>query len=601
MTRHVLTFEPANPDALNLLGSIALHGGHATAAAGILTQAVQAAPQAAAPRINLGHALKATGRLTEAIQSYRAAVRLQPTDPWSRYALGNALLAAGQLDSAEAQLREATRIAPDFPDAHNNLGHTLRQLGRPNEAEAAFRRALDRAPNRAEWHLNLALALGEQKRTDDAIAALDQAVRLAPDHIDALHAYGTMLVRTRRYREAVPPLRRLRTLLPGKPDPFAGLVQALTCLGQFDEAVALGRETVAQAPDLAGARSNLGAALLALTRLDEAEAEFNKALLLDPGHAAARSGRALTRLTAGRLEEAWDDYEARLDAQRMMTAGDAPKLVDPTRLPGEPWTGEPRNGRSLLVYPEQGLGDLIQMVRYATLLARDGPVSWVVPTSLRRLLAGMPAIETVVTPEEVPPEHDLHCSVMSLPRLFRTSAATIPGGIAYLRTDPVLAEEWRGILQTKADPAVRKICLAWQGNPDYPFDGLRSIPPDLLRTLGGISDVMFVSLQVPRPDKTPPLPMIDLTCQLKDFADTAALMKALDLIVTVDTSVAHLAGALGRPVWLLNRFNTDWRWMLQREDSPWYPSMRIFRQSTPGDWHGVLATVRRMIADPSAA
>jgi tetratricopeptide (TPR) repeat protein len=594
LTRHILRFEPGHADALNLLGSITLHSGRADAAIGILVQAVDAASRAPAPRINLGHALKAVGRLADAIEAYRVAVRQQPRNGQARYALGNGLLADGQHGVAEAELREATRLLPRFAGAHNNLGHALRQLGRPKDAEAAFRRAIALMPDQAEWHLNLALALGEQRRTLDAIAALQAALRRAPDNQDALHALGTLLVKSRRFEEAIPPLRRLRGLQPGRPDPFSGLAQALTALGVFEEALALARDTVRLVPDSAGARSNLGAALLAFGDLSEAEAEYELALRLDPGHALARTGRAFVRLRQGRLEEGWEDYEARLDAQRMGSDQEVSLPIDPRDLSGATWTGEARNGRSLLVYPEQGLGDAIQMVRYAALLAGDGPVFWAAPTSLRRLLTGVAGITELLTPEDAMPPHDLHCSVMSLPRLCRTTLATIPGGVPYLRADPAQAAAWRARL---SDSTGRKIGLAWQGNPEYLLDKLRSISPERLRLLDGARDTNFVSLQLPRPPVAPPLPMIDPTGELSDFADTAALMAALDLIITVDTSVAHLAGALGRPVWLLNRFNTDWRWLMDRDDSPWYPTMRIFRQSAPRDWDGVLAAVRAALHD----
>lgn len=595
--RHILTFEPTHPEALNLLGSIALRNGDATTAIGVLTQAVALAPRMAEARINLGHGLKAQGRLTEAIASYHAAIRLDPRDAQARYALGNGLFVDRQLEAAEVELRHATRLAPGFAGAHNNHGHVLRQLGRPKDAEAAFRRALRLVPEQVDWHLNLALALGEQQRPASAIAALQDALRFAPDNVVALHAYGTMMVRARQYEIAIPVLRRLRALQPDEPDPFVGLAQALTAIGEFDEALFLARETVGRVPDDAGARSNLGSALLALGRMTEAEAEFDIALSLDPTHVFARTGRAFVRLREGRLEEAWDDYEVRFEAQRMGSDEELSLLVDPATLSGEAWTGDPREGRTLVVYPEQGLGDQIQMVRYAPLLVGDGPVIWAAPPTLRRLLSGAPGIATLMTMGEAIPPHDLHCSIMSLPRLFRTSLATIPRHVPYLWADPEQTALWRERLSGKSG---RKIGLAWQGNPGYLLDRLRSIPPELLVALDGTRDAVFVSLQLPRPDVPPPLPMIDMTDQISDFADTAALMAALDLIITVDTSVAHLAGALGRHVWLLNRVNTDWRWLMDREDSPWYPTMRIFRQSGPRDWTSVLRAVRAAL-DNSAA
>jgi tetratricopeptide (TPR) repeat protein len=597
ITRQVLMHQPAHADALNLLGSIALRNGQPDAAAAILQQAASAAPRATGPRINLGHALKAAGRLGEAIEAYRCAVRLKPRDAQAQYALGTGLLADGQYEAAEAALREATRAAPQFADAYNNLGHVLRQLGQPAEAEAAFRQALGVDPGQAEWHLNLALAVGEQHRTADAITALRDALSLAPDHVDALHAYGTLLVRTGRFEDAIGPLRRLRARQPGSPDPFAGLAQALTALGEVEEALALAQETVRLVPDSAGARSNLGAALLAVGRLADAADQYEVALELEPQHALGRTGRAFVRLRQGRLEEAWDDYEARLDAQRLGSDQELTLLVDPNRLSGEAWDGGPRHGRSLLVYPEQGQGDAIQMARYGALLGSDGPVLWVVPPSLRRLMIGVVGITRVLTPQDEIPPHDLHCSVMSLPRLFRTSLRTIPGGVPYVHADPVQTEVWRARL---AGCTGRKIGLAWQGNPDYLLDRLRSVPPQQLALLSGARDVVFVSLQLPQPATPPPLPLIDLTEELTDFGDTAALIMALDLVITVDTSVAHLAGALGRPVWLLNRFNTDWRWLMDRNDSPWYPTMRIFRQPAPRDWDSVLTEVRAALDGDAA-
>jgi Flp pilus assembly protein TadD len=587
--RHILSFEADNPEALNLLGSIALRNGHPEPAIAILTRAAALAPRMAEARINLGHALKATSRLADAIVSYREAVRLKPRDAQTRNALGSGLLADGRNEAAEAEFREATRLAPRFAGAHNNHGHVLRMLGRPKDAEAAFRRALRLAPEQVDWHLNLALALGEQQKSAGALAALRDALLLAPDNVVALHAYGTMLVRAKQFDVAIPVLRHLRDLQPGEPDPFSGLAQALTAIGEFEEALALARETVDIVPDSAGARSNLGSALLALSRLPEAETEFEHALRLEPTHPHARTGRAFVRLREGRLEEAWDDYEARLEAQRAASAMEQTVLVDPATLSGEAWTGAPREGRSLLVYPEQGQGDQIQMVRYAALLAGDGPVLWAAPPSLLRLLSTAPGISSLLTTGDEYPPHDLHCSIMSLPRMFRTSLATIPGGVPYLRADPARTLMWRERL---GSGGVRKIGLTWQGNPDYLLDTLRSIPSAELAALEGVRDTLFVSLQVPRPDVLPPLEIFDMTNELTDFADTAALLEALDLIITVDTSVAHLAGALGRPVWLLNRFNSDWRWMSTRTDSPWYPTMRIFRQSAPRVWSDVLTAVR---------
>lgn len=596
--QHILSAAPAHPEALNLLGSIALRAGQLEPAIQVLTRAAAAAPRAAEPRINLGHALKAAERIPEALDAYREAVRLKPRDPQGRYALGNGFIAAGDMVAAERELREAIRLFPRFGDAHNNLGHVLRALGRPGDAEAEFTRALKIDPSQTNWMLNLALAQGEQKRADDAMDTLRRVLRQAPDRMEALHALGILMVRAQRFEEAIPPLQRLRTLQKDTPDPFSGLAQALTALGRFDEARQVAEDTVRLEPESAGARSNLAAILLAQGRLTEAEALYDLALSMDPEHALARTGRGFVRLMSGRLEQGWDDYEARLDAHKMESDLVFGGLIDSAKLSGAAWSGEPRNGRTLLVYPEQGLGDAIQMVRYAPLLAADGPVIWAVPPALRRMFATVPGVTRIAGPDDAIPDHVYHCSIMGLPRLFRTSLATIPASIPYMSADPGLAEAWRERL---AGYTGRKIGLVWQGNPEYLADRVRSVDPALLTLLAGVRDVTFVSLQLPRPAVPPPLPMADLTAEIRDFADTAALMEALDLIVAVDTSVAHLAGALGRPVWLLNRFNTDWRWLRDRADSPWYPTMRIFRQPAPRDWESVLIAVRDALNNEGGA
>lgn len=587
--RQVLAQDTDNPDALNLFGSIAFRAGHPEAAAQVLTMAIQRAPRLAEARINLGHALKVLGRTEEALKSYQAAVALGPKNPAAHYALGGGLIALSNFAAAETALREATRLDPKFAGAFNNLGHVLRQLKRPKDAEAAFRRAIALNPANAEWHLNLALAIGEQHRIDDTIGALKDALRLAPDHFDALHAYGTLLVKARRFDDAVAPLRRLRERYPHVPDPFCGLAQALTGREAFDEALEIARDTAARFPNDVSARFNLAVALLTAGRLTEAEAAYEATLSLDPGNGMAHIGRSFARLLDGRLEEAWDDYEYRLEVADTSLGWGGSRMVDVKTLAGELWTGEPRRGRTLLVYQEQGQGDAIQMVRYAASLAKDSPVIWVVSKSLRRLFAGAAGVTSLLTDDDPIPPHDLHCSTMSLPRSHRTSLATIPGGASYLTVGPDEIASWRSRLPPGA---TRKIGLAWQGNPGYYFDRMRSLPAGQLAALDGVRDTVFVSLQLPKPAVPPPLPMIDLTDDLGDFRDTAALISALDLVICVDTSIAHLAGALGRPVWLLNRFASDWRWMLHGSDSPWYPSMRIFRQPAPRDWASVMAEVR---------
>jgi hypothetical protein len=365
--------------------------------------------------------------------------------------------------------------------------------------------------------------------------------------------------------------------------------------GRFDEAVASCRAALARRPQSPEAHNNLAMALRDLGRLAEAEACCRQALALRPDYAGAHANLSAIMLLAGRLREGWAEYEWRWKVGK--------ELV-PRPFAQPRWTGGALGDRVLLVHAEQGFGDTLQFCRYVPLIASGARVVLEVQQPLLRLLSGLGGVEKVVAHGEPLPPFDLHCPMLSLPHAFATTLDDVPSRVPYLSADPAQAAIWR---QRLAHLPGLRVGVAWTGNP-RPFhpaanaiDRRRSIPFERFMRLLDLPGINFVSLQKGEPaDRAARLPpgiaLHDWMHELDDFADTAALVEALDLVVTVDTSIVHLAGALAKPVWLLNRFDTCWRWLLDRTDSAWYPTIRQFRQPRPGDWDTVLAAVRAALA-----
>ena len=416
-------------------------------------------------------------------------------------------------------------------------------------------------PGYAVAHANLGCALFSLGRFEEAEARHEAALRLEPDYPDALSNLGN----------------------------------ALLAQGRFEEAVAAFRAALRLRPDYAEAHANLGAALRDTGDIPEALLHCEAAIELQPGRPDARFNRALALLTAGRYAEGWAEHEHRLALPHY-----------PRRDLGCPqWQGEPLAGRRILLHAEQGLGDTLQFVRYAPLVAaRGGRVILEVQKPLVGLLARMEGVAEVVACGEELPGFDLHCPLMSLPHAFGTTIETIPACAPYLAPDPDLVARWAALLPSSMG---KRVGLVWAGSPraneprNHYADRRRSLHLRSLAPLAAIPGVEFVSLQLgPRAAEaqSPPAGMavLDLTAGIADFDDTAALVAGLDLVIAVDTSVAHLAGALGKPVWLLSRFDACWRWLAGREDSPWYPGLRLFRQERPGEWGPVIARVAAELA-----
>ena len=520
-----------------------------------------------------------------AIERIRRAIGLDPSDPRYHGNLGVVHHTLGDLELAERDYREALRLAPDFADARNNLGLILHGLGRHAEASVQYREALRCEPDSAQTHNNFGQALEAQGQAADALIHYREAIRLKPDYAEAQNNLGVVLQDRGELPEALEHYQQAVCLKPDYIEAHNNLGSVLQAQGQQDAALAHYRQALRLKPDYAEAHSNLGLLRQAQGRLQDALASLEEAIRLDPECVSAQWNRALIWLLLGDFSRGWPGYEWRWKH---------------FRLPAQPfpqprWDGSPLAGRTILLYWEQGLGDTLQFVRYASLVKeRGGSVLVVCQPSLARLLETCPGVDMVIAEGMLLPHFDVQVPLLSLPEIFQSNLASIPAGIPYLAPPQHVHPELEAALA--ASPPILRVGIVWAGNPEHKNDRNRSCLLAHFRPLTRVPDVALFSLQkglraVDLHDQTNEFAITDLSQFLGDFGDTAAAIARLDLVVTVDTAVAHLAGALGKPVWLLLPFAPDWRWLLEREDSPWYPSMRLFRQTRSDDWIGVIARV----------
>jgi tetratricopeptide (TPR) repeat protein len=487
------------------------------------------------------------GRLPEAEAGYRRILAVQPNHADSLHYLGLIAAQIGRHDLAAELIGRAVAVRPGMPDYLNNLGLSLLALGRAAEAADAHRRAAARAPGMAEAHNNLGNALRALGRPAEAEASYRHALALAPTMAPAHNNLGAALADLDRLEEAEQSYRAALERWPDYPEAHNNLGNTLRALGRWPEATGSYRQAIALAPDYAEAHYNLGWSLL----------------------------------LAGDYAEGWAEFDWRWRIDGGQEARD---------LPAPLWAGEPFDGRTLLLHAEQGAGDTFMFCRYAALAARRGRVVLEAPAPLVGLLSRLPGLAGIVPAGAELPPFDLHCPLLNLPRAFGTVLSSVPAEVPYLTADPDRVAAWRDRLRGIDR---RHIGLVWAGNPVQRDDRRRSIPLAGLAPLATVPDVTYVSLQKGRREPPPDgMRLIDWTDELRDYDDTAALIEALDLVIGVDTGVVHLAGALGRPVWVMNRFEPYFAWLTGRSDSPWYPSLRQFRQPAPGEWGSVIESVR---------
>jgi tetratricopeptide (TPR) repeat protein len=563
------------------------------------------------------------GRLREGIAYARQALAIDAGRARTHLLLGMALAQSGALGEALTSLDRAVALAPDLADAHGNRADVLVELRRPLEAIESYDRALTLAPQSFPNWCNRAAVLLDLRRHEEALASYDRALAIEPQHVDVLAARGLVLNALERCDEAVETLDRVLTLAPDHhlarrtrgvallklerpahalPDFQAVLAQCpddedalynvaftLVASERDGEALAVYDKLLAANPRHIEALLGKGAALQNLTRFAEAVAVYDNVLALDARRADAHYSAATALLSTGDFQRGLAEYEWR----RSIAPGSA-SVVQPFRAPI--WLGEsPLRDKTLLIHAEQGLGDVLYAVRYVSGLARQGArVVLLVQAALKPLLGGLKGAALVVARGEPLPAFDCHCPVMSLPYAMKTELATIPAEVPYLDASADRLSHWRERLPQRRG---LRVGVVWCGNPAFKEDRRRSLNLAQIEPILATADVSFISLnpgvaEHERAALAGRSNVLHLGSELRDFADTAAVVAQLDLVITSDTSMAHLAGAMGRPVWLMLGFAPDWRFARDREQSSWYPTARLFRQNAPGDWAGVIERVR---------
>lgn len=624
--RSVLARDPGNVDALHLLGVIRLQGGDAIEAETLLRRSLERLPSAKSFS-NLGAALRRQNRRSDAIDAFRKALTMKPDYAEAHANLAGALRSDGQTRAADQLGRRPLRLGAnptaarlDRPAAYGSpadLGDTEYKRGRFAQAAAAYRRALIEQPDRAGLWSNIAAARRQGGLSDDAMSGFRTALILDPLNADAHTNFGNELKALGQADAATAAHRRAAILRPDLPAAYNNMGSVLG--HEATPAPGLYRRALMIRRDYADAYYNFGSSLKAVGDEDRAEPALRRALVLrpdyvsaynnltllrrdlgDPEHAIRLQTRslrvqpdnpeshlnlALLHMLQGAFAEGFDHYEWRFRGEALKP------LWRPFSQPQ--WRGEPGNGRTLLLWSEQGLGDTLQFARYVPMAqARGWRVILEAPRSLHRMLSAL-GTEVTLREREAPlPNFDAHCPLLSLPLAFGTTVRTVPAPVPYLAAQPERRAAWRSRLPGDG----LRVGIVWQGNPVGKIDRGRSYPLAAAAPLARIPGVTLISLQrihgLEQLDSLPAGMKVEVLGADVDagddaFVDTAAIAEELDLIVSSDTAVAHLAGALGRPVWLALQTHADWRWLQGRDDSPWYPATRLFRQPHSGDWVSV--------------
>jgi len=546
-----ISLKPDYARAYNTMGFVLQMQGDIAGAAENYRKAIHFKPDFAEAYNHLGVVLSKQENFDEAIDSYRRALAIIPDYAEVYNNLSIALKARGRLDEAIEHCRQALALEPEFAEAHFNLGNAMKDQGRYDEAMENYRHALKIDPDYAEVYSNLAIALNELGRYEEATGNCERAIRLKCDYAEAYNNFGIIL----RNR------------------------------GQFAEAIMNYKKAIQLEPQFHEAYYNLGNSLKELGRCDDAIKNYQRAMKIKPDYAQAHWNLSHAFLLSGDLARGWEGYEWRRNPELDI-------LTYPHQHDKPRWDGSAFAGRRLLVHCEQGLGDSLQFARYLPMLkARGGTVIFEAWKPLHGILHDFEGIDELLElsfAKKTDADFDFYVSLMDLPGIFGTTLDTIPAEVPYIHADPEKVRHW----QDRLSDDCFKIGIVWAGSTAHGNDQNRSCPIELFAPLAAIDGVRLYGLQ-----KGPAASHLDRLSQvmtienfsedMDDFADTAGLIENLDLIISVDTAPAHLAGAMARPTWILLPFAPDWRWMLERRDSPWYPTMRLFRQKKWGDWRGV--------------
>lgn len=602
-------------EALSWLGLIADQLNKPGESIAYLEQLLALRPDSAETHSNMAALLCKRGRLSEAIAHQQQAIALKPEDAEVHYNLGILLYENQQIPEATTCYRQAVALNPNHANAYNNLGIALYKQNQIDEAIDCYRRAIAANPHHANAHNSLGVALFRQGQVEESLLHYQQAVALKPDYFNAYNNLGTVLQNQGKLKEAMANYQKAIELNPGYASAYDNLGTILQGWRQLDEAIVNYRKAIELDPNSANAYNNLGSALKEKGQIEAAIACCQKALELQPDHPDAHNNYGSSLVEQGEFEAAIDHFEQAIQAKAdhanahlnlgiiLLLLGNyerglpeyhwrwKTKQCPPLRYPHAFWDGSELQGKIILLTAEQGFGDTIQFVRYAPLVAqRGGQVVVACQSSLVRLLSTVPGIIRCVDRDKVDVQTHVHSPMLDLPMLLGTTLDTIPANIPYLTpADTPIALE--------VPPETRlKVGIAWSVNPDSSTAEKRSCPLSLFLGLLDLPGVALYSLQKVPPEADLAIlqehPRLqDLRQQLTDFADTAAAIAQLDLVITVDTAVAHLAGALGKPVWTLLAKVADWRWLREGEKTQWYPTMRLFRQIEAGNWPEVFERV----------
>jgi tetratricopeptide (TPR) repeat protein len=584
--REALRHRPDFADAHNNLGNALRGRGKLDEAITCFQEALRLRPVYPEAHNNLGITFRAKGKHDEAINFYRHALEQRPNYAEAHNNLGFALADRGKHEAAIFCYHQAARLKKDYFEAHHNLGNALSELGRIDDAITTYREALRIRPKEPRVLKCLGVAHSRKEKLDEAVDFFRQALKIRPDSPDILNDLAITLSRQTKYQEALAAYDESIRLRPNYAEAHSNRGNALRNLGRFEESLACYQRAIELRPNYADAHNNQGIALAEMGRFDDAIVSYTKCIQLRPQHVDAHMNRALTWLRKGDYAQGWAEYEWRWRKRPMSNRA----LIQPQ------WNGFPLAGRTILLITEQGFGDVLQFIRYARILKEQGArVVFECPDRLVKLVGGCPGIDQIIPQGQPLPDYDVFAPLLTIPGLVGTSVEAIPTHTPYVNADPALVEKWR--TELSSDECL-KVGINWQGNPKYAGDRHRSIPLTFFEPLSRVPGVKLFSIQ--KNDGYDQLsalngrfPVVDLGARLDNeagpFMDTAAVMTNLDLFITSDTAVAHLAGALGVPTWMAVSTTPDWRWMTRREDCPWYPSLRLFRQTEHMTWGPVFA------------
>jgi tetratricopeptide (TPR) repeat protein len=557
--------------------------------------------------------LQQEGRLVEAETLYRAVLDAAPEHPGSHHLLGLVEHQLGRHEAALTSIKRAIAFNGSEPNYHNNLGTVYRTVGKVDEAIACYRHAVGLRPDFAAAFNNLGIALLQKGEFAQAQRALERALEAKPDYAGAWFNLGNVLAARDEHAKAVEHYRHALALDPNYVEALNNLGAALNELGENDEAASRYQHVLALQPANAAAHNNFGRILAQRDEPDAAIAHFRQAIALQPHAIDAHINLGNVLLEEGDAPAAHQSYERALaidpahesahwnDGLALLVQGDLAEgfrrwrwnVAAAKRFTAPEWRGEALHGETILIHAEQGFGDAIHFARYIPMVAaRGGRVIFEAPVELHRVFATIEGVDDVIAFGDPLPDFTWQCPLLSLPLAFATTLRNVPDNVPYLSADPETVEDWR---RRMAGPEL-KVGLVWAGRPEHKRDRHRSMALAELAPLASIPNVAFYALQkgaaVGEAEHAPEGMRLEiLSPLLGDFADTAAAIMALDLVITVDTSVAHLAGALGKPVWILNAYSPDWRWLEKRSESPWYPTAELFRQDASRRWAPVVNDV----------